>query len=219
MGKFKKLVKSDMRDVDRFYSTKIYSDRLDDAWEIIESRDKHMGIDKEKFKGYDIFEYEYQKEKWFNDDEDSYQMVGTFDKAEKDENGRDKLLMISGYYKWAMMPYATGANWFGHNMGIRSLGITMLHHKAVLDYIKDIGICRIYLMNAYSEVTRGKKKEHLGDWNSMYGDEWCHCIEEIIEAGRPTRWRGFQVLTGFKTWPVKMMVRSFTLRDWGSSNL
>ena len=183
-------------------------EEFDEFFRFFNHRKTHMTIPKEQMENYELFDEQYWKDTWFDDENYDYNVF-----VVRDSRADGKIVMTCSVYTWNMMPYASLQNWIGdEKLGMRaiSVGLEMYHHT--FDWCKKQGIKKVYMMNNLEMMKDGK---FLRRWFNTFGDTWTHCIEEVIEPGRPTKWRGFQVLTGFKTWPVKMVIRSMTLKDYG----
>jgi hypothetical protein len=170
-------------------------DHFDEAWSIIESQDHYMTIPREQIQDASVWSKSYWL-KYFEDGDPNYRMYGTF--------LNDELVYITTMHLWSVMPYATSGAVITKDTltGKNFLRTTVTHNRYLMDTVM---------------IEEGRKKAY---WVSghlapkarkvMGGDKWLYCHEDHIPAGEVTKWRGFSLLTGTKTWPIDLNIHSFT---------
>jgi hypothetical protein len=130
-----------------------------------------------------------------------------------------KFACLSSCYFWGLMPYATRKNAISApGLGFAVRSIFPNHEKYCFDQIFEEGRVKIYMASnydMYDYVTHPKRRIVFENFNKLMNESWTHCIEEIVEPGQMTKWKGFQSLTGYKTWPEKIMIKSWTHKDYG----
>lgn len=188
---------------------KLDENDIDWVFEIAQSQGKHMGESKALLGFDDTFDTREYWEDWITGENKS--TYATF----KDND----FVNLSSIYEWSLMPYASRKNALSSpKVGFAARTIFPAHDKFVFDTMFQKDIVKIYQCSSYDMydyVKHPRRRILFENFNRLMKESWTHCIEEIIEAGEMTKWKGFQNMVGYKTWPIKLIIKSWTHKDYG----
>ena len=170
-------------------------DHFDEAWALIDSQDHYMTMPREQIQDAAIWSKSFWL-RYFMEGDPNYRMYGTFI--------NDEFVHVTSAHFWLVMPYATsGAVMTKKTLtGKNFLRTTVHHNRYLMDNLMiDMGVKKAYWVSGHLAP---KARKVMG------GDKWLYCHEDHIPAGEVTKWRGFSLLTGTKTWPIDLNIHSFT---------
>lgn len=188
---------------------KLEKEDIDWVFEIAKAQIHHLGVSKDTLGFDDTFDTREYWEDWIiGENKSSY---ATF----KD----DKFVCLSSIYEWSLMPYATRKNALSApNVGFAARTIFPNHEKFVFEQMFAKGVVKLYQCSSYDMydyATHPRRRIIFENFNRLIKESWTHCVEEIIEPGEMTKWKGFQNMVGYKTWPIKLIIKSWTHKDYG----
>lgn len=184
------------------YAVKLDESHFDYVWEnLIEPMDSFMTIPREDIPDSWMFTKDYWF-RFFNRFEKDYNMYGTFD--------GDRLVLISSVYFWSLMPYCTGGTVvtdkeYYRNKTRKTLVDQVKHNHKLLKMIdEEDERVRVYWLAGH----------RIPKFRSVIQPEgWSYTLEEVIEPGHTTRWRGFQLLAGTSVFPKPIYINSWSKND------